>query len=117
MSYSQRTAGAVARAHHKPRREKMFGEGRTAAARPQRQGPHHGAGPRADASNGGGEALRRADREVRGGARRAAVGLPQRRERPVLPELRTHRGASRLRAREPSTRRSTRWSAPASSPG
>ena len=35
-------ASAVARAQPKPRREKMFGEGRAAPARPQRQGAHHG---------------------------------------------------------------------------
>ena len=48
------------------------GEG--APARPQRQGPHHGAGPRADAPNRGGEALRRADREVRRRARARCCG-------------------------------------------
>ena len=74
-----------------PREDVRGGEGDP--ARPQRQGPHHGARPRADASDRGGEALRRADREVRGGARRAAVGLPQRRDRPLLPELRAHRRA------------------------
>ena len=44
MSLATQFAGAIPHVH-KPRREKMFGEGRTDPARPQRQGQDHGATP------------------------------------------------------------------------
>ena len=78
-------AGAIPRAHHKPRREKMFGEGRLLPLDRNAKARIMVLARALIASDREGEALRRADREVRGRARGAAVGLPQRPERPLLP--------------------------------
>ena len=74
MSLADQLAGAiVARPPQTPPGEDVRrGEG--GPARPQRQGPHHDARAGADAPNRGGEALRRADREVRRRARVRCCG-------------------------------------------
>ena len=108
MTSLANNASAVARAHLKPRREKMFGRGEGDPARPQRQGAHHGPRPRADASDRGGEALRRADREVRcacsarccGASTTPAAGVAS---RPTNGSRRRRTAPAR-----PSTRRSAR---------
>ena len=76
------------------RREKIFGQGRGDAPRPQRQGADHGlcarlVGPAPPA----GPAPRPADPRHAGGAARAAVGLPQQPGWAVLSELRDDRPA------------------------
>ena len=95
--HSQRIASAVARAHHKPRREKMFGEGRLlpldrnakarimvlARALMHRtgEGKHYGV-------------LTAKFVAVLGAL---LWGFHNAGERPMLPELRAHRRESRLR--------------------